>query len=174
MVLGASKMENSSENKKLKIKIFDIEKLCLEIAKFKQENKQIVFTNGCFDILHVGHVRYLSIAKSKGDILVIGLNSDSSVKAIKGSKRPINSQEHRAEVLSGLYCVDFITIFEETNPLSIIKLVKPDILVKGADWAEKDIIGADFVKALGGKVERVSFVENISTSKIIEFIKNNI
>ncbi|MFH2047687.1 MAG: D-glycero-beta-D-manno-heptose 1-phosphate adenylyltransferase [Pseudomonadota bacterium] len=151
-------------------KILTQEELAREINRLKKAGKKIVFTNGCFDILHAGHVRYLVAAKKEGDILVLGLNSDKSVKSIKGDKRPIVSQMLRAEVLSGLSCVDYVTFFDEPDPLNLIKDVLPDILVKGNDWAEENIIGADFVKANGGKVVRVSMVPGISTSSIIKKI----
>ncbi|MBU1054972.1 MAG: D-glycero-beta-D-manno-heptose 1-phosphate adenylyltransferase [Proteobacteria bacterium] len=151
-------------------KILTQKELPSEITRLKRAGKKIVFTNGCFDILHAGHVRYLVAAKQEGDILVLGLNSDKSVKSIKGEKRPIVSQMLRAEVLAGLLCVDFITFFDEPDPLNLIKAVSPDVLVKGDDWAEENIIGADFVKANGGKVVRVSMVPGISTSSIIKKI----
>jgi len=136
----------------------------------RASGEKIVFTNGCFDILHVGHVRYLAAAKSEGNILVVGLNSDKSVKSIKKENRPIIPQEQRAEVLSSLWCVDYVTLFDESDPLSLIEAVQPDVLVKGADWPEEEIIGADFVKANGGRVVRVSVVPGVSTSRIIQQI----
>jgi len=139
-------------------------------AKLQKAGKCIVFTNGCFDILHVGHVRYLTAAKSEGDILVVGLNSDRSVKSIKGEKRPIVSQNQRAEVLAGLSCVDYITFFDDPDPLKLIQALGPDVLVKGDDWPENRIIGADFVKSKGGRVVRVPLVPGASTSKIIKQI----
>jgi len=141
-----------------------------EASRLKKAGKSIVFTNGCFDILHAGHVRYLAAARAEGDVLVVGLNSDISVKLIKDEKRPIVNQTQRAEVLSALSSVDFVTLFDEPDPLKLIQDVRPDVLVKGRDWAEKDIIGADFVKANGGKVIRVSTVPDISTSLIIKRI----
>lgn len=141
-----------------------------EIRRLKKAGKMIVFTNGCFDILHAGHVRYLAAAKAQGDVLVVGLNSDKSVKLIKDEKRPIVTQIQRAEVLSALSSVDFVTLFDEPDPLKIIQHVRPDVLVKGGDWAEKDIVGADFVKADGGRVVRISVVPDISTSIIIKRI----
>jgi len=140
------------------------------LKNLRKSGKQIVFTNGCFDILHVGHVRYLTAARSEGDVLVVGLNSDASVKSIKPDNRPIVSQEQRAEVLAGLGVVDFITIFDESDPMPLIRAIKPDILVKGADWKEKEIVGADVVKAYGGKVVRVEVVPGISTSRIVQRI----
>ncbi|MCP4112881.1 MAG: D-glycero-beta-D-manno-heptose 1-phosphate adenylyltransferase [Desulfobacteraceae bacterium] len=151
-------------------KISDLNNLVQNLNTLRKPDKRIVFTNGCFDILHAGHVRYLTEAKSKGDILVVGLNSDKSVRIIKGEKRPVVCQDQRAEVLAGLWCVDCITVFDEPDPLKLIQTIKPDIIVKGADWAEEDIIGADFVKANGGKVERISVVPDISTSRIIQNI----
>ena len=149
------------------------EKLVQKLNHHRGKGLRVVFTNGCFDILHAGHVRYLRAARSKGDILVVGLNSDMSVRAIKGEKRPIISQEQRGEVLSGLECVDYVTIFDDPDPLKLIQMLKPDVLVKGADWPEEDIIGGDFVKARGGKVERIRIVPDISTSEIIRRIINN-
>lgn len=148
-------------------KIYEKIDLANKLQEFKDQNKKIVFTNGCFDILHTGHVRYLNAARAEGDILVVGLNSDQSVKTIKGPKRPIMNQDDRAEVLSGLTCVDYITIFNEPDPLILISYLEPDILVKGADWEEEEIIGADFVKSKGGKLIRVNIVPGISTTEVI-------
>jgi len=141
-----------------------------EASRLKKAGKRIVFTNGCFDILHAGHVRYLEAARAEGDVLMVGLNSDESVKLIKDQKRPIVTQTQRLEVLSALSSVDFVILFDEPDPLKLIQDVMPDILVKGGDWAEKDIIGADFVKINGGKVVSVSLVPDISTSLIINRI----
>jgi rfaE bifunctional protein nucleotidyltransferase chain/domain len=136
----------------------------------RRAGSRIVFTNGCFDILHAGHVRYLSEARSYGDILVVGLNSDKSVKMIKGEKRPIIPELQRAEVLAGLWCVDYVTFFHESDPLKLIEKLKPDVLVKGEDWTEDKIIGADVVTGYGGKVVRVRMVSGVSTSEIIRKI----
>ncbi|GAB4454864.1 MAG: hypothetical protein OHK0036_18490 [Bacteroidia bacterium] len=130
--------------------------------------KKIVFTNGCFDILHPGHVYYLNKAKSFGDILIVGLNSDASVKRLKGEKRPIHPQDKRAEVLASILCVDYICIFEEDTPLNLIQMVQPDVLVKGGDYTIDKIVGADFVIQNGGKVEIIPYLEGFSTTKIIE------
>jgi D-beta-D-heptose 7-phosphate kinase/D-beta-D-heptose 1-phosphate adenosyltransferase len=130
----------------------------------------VVFTNGCFDLLHVGHVRYLTAARDLGACLVVGLNSDASVRRIKGPLRPIIGQEQRAEVLAGLACVDYVTIFDEPDPLALIRALGPDILVKGADWPLGEIIGAEEVMARGGRVERISIVPGASTTEIIERI----
>ncbi len=151
-------------------KILKIEDVAQKANTLRRAGKRLVFTNGCFDILHAGHIRYLAAARSKGDILVVGLNSDESVKIIKDEQRPIMNQEQRAEILAGLWCVDYITIFNEPDPLKLIKVIRPDVLVKGADWSEQDIIGADVVKAGGGEVVRISVVPDISTSRIIERI----
>lgn len=154
----------------MKSKILKLSDLIQMLKNLRKSGKLIVFTNGCFDILHVGHVRYLTAARSEGDVLVVGLNSDASVKSIKPDNRPIVNQEQRAEVLAGLGVVDFITIFDESDPMPLIRAIKPDILVKGADWKEKEIVGADVVKAYGGKVVRVEVVPGISTSRIIQRI----
>ena len=141
-------------------------------AEKRAENKQIVFTNGCFDILHAGHVNYLAAAAAQGDLLVLGLNSDQSVKRIKGDKRPVIGENHRAQVVSALACVDYVVIFDEPDPEALIKMVKPHVLAKGADWAEDEIIGGDFVKQNGGRVARIILEPDISTSLIIEKIVN--
>jgi D-beta-D-heptose 7-phosphate kinase/D-beta-D-heptose 1-phosphate adenosyltransferase len=151
-------------------KILKLSKLVKVLESLREAGKRIVFTNGCFDILHAGHVRYLTAARSKGDVLVLGLNSDISVKFIKPENRPIVSQDLRAEVLAGLACVDYITIFDEPDPLALIQTIKPDVLIKGADWKETDIIGSDVVKSYGGKVIRIEVVPGISTSRIIQRI----
>ena len=151
-------------------KILTLENLVTRLGKVRKSGQKIVFTNGCFDIMHVGHVRYLAAARSKGDLLVVGLNSDASVRIIKGDKRPIVRQNHRAEVLASLGCVDFIVVFDEPDPLKLIQTLKPDVLVKGEDWTEDAIVGAEFVKSQGGKIVRISFVEELSTTAIIEKI----
>ena len=140
----------------------------LELLEKVRGKKKIVFTNGCFDILHAGHADYLNKAKSLGDILVVGINSDASVKRIKGEKRPILPQQMRAYLLDNLKPVDYVVIFEEDTPLELIKAIKPDVLVKGADWDLERIVGADFVLSYGGRVERIPFSFDISTSKVIE------
>jgi len=136
----------------------------------RSAGKRVVFTNGCFDILHIGHVRYLSAARNEGDLLVVGLNSDQSVRLIKEKRRPIVAQDQRLEILASLQAVDYVTLFDEPDPLKLIQLLKPAILVKGADWSTDEIIGADFVKSRGGRVVRVPLVGDASTSKIIERI----
>ncbi|MBF0375919.1 MAG: D-glycero-beta-D-manno-heptose 1-phosphate adenylyltransferase [Desulfamplus sp.] len=151
-------------------KIIDRSEIESVIKTGKEKQQRIVFTNGCFDILHAGHVTYLQESAKKGDILVVGLNSDISVKKIKGDKRPIVGELDRATVLSALECVDYVVIFNEPDPENLIKNIAPDVLVKGADWSEDTIIGADFVKQAGGRVERIELVPEISTSTIIERI----
>jgi rfaE bifunctional protein nucleotidyltransferase chain/domain len=140
------------------------------VNELKAQGKKIVFTNGVFDIIHRGHVEYLTEAKSLGDILIVGLNSDSSVKMIKGDKRPVVTEENRAYVLANLKPVDYVIIFSEDTPYNTIKKVMPDILVKGADWSEDKIIGSDIVKQSGGEIKRIKFVENNSSTNIIERI----
>ncbi len=130
----------------------------------------IVFTNGCFDLLHAGHVRYLSAARAEGDLLVVGLNSDASVKRIKAPGRPVVPENQRAEVLSALACVDYVILFDEPDPGNLIRQIAPDVLVKGADWSEDRIVGADTVTARGGKVVRVPLVPEVSTSALIRRI----
>jgi len=138
--------------------------------QYKAAKKTIVFTNGCFDIIHAGHVKYLSHAAGLGDILILGLNSDVSVKQIKGEKRPVIGQSHRSIVVAALWCIDHVVLFDEPDPHILIKAICPDVLVKGADWPEDKIIGADFVKKNGGRIERVFLEPDISTTKIIERI----
>ena len=140
------------------------------LDSLRKKGKKIVFTNGCFDILHVGHIRYLKKAKELGDILVVGLNSDRSVRALKGSGRPLNKELDRAEVLASLCFVDYITIFDEDTPAGLIRVLKPGILAKGGDWKIKDIVGATFVKSRGGRVVTIPFVKGYSTTAIINRI----
>ena len=140
------------------------------VERVKAEGKKVVFTNGCFDILHQGHVRYLSEAKKCGDYLIIGLNSDRSVSNIKGKNRPLMPVGARAELLAALCFVDGVVVFDEEDPLGIIKFLQPQVLVKGSDWADEDIIGAEVVKRMGGEVRRIPLVPGISTSGIIRRI----
>ncbi len=149
-------------------KIRDAKNLVRTLSALRGKGKRIVFTNGCFDILHAGHVDYLSKARRLGDILVIGLNTDSSVKKIKGRDRPINKESDRAKVLSSLYFVDYITSFNETTPENLIKKIKPDVLVKGGDWNIEEIVGSSFVRSYGGKIKRIPFVKGYSTTSIIK------
>ena len=137
-------------------------------ATLRSRGKKIVFTNGCFDILHPGHVKYLERAKRLGDVLVVGLNSDASVRAIKGKGRPVNSGRDRAVVLSALASVDYVTIFGDQTPDRLIRRLVPHIHAKGADWNTKDIVGADFVISRGGRVARIPFVKGHSTTSLIK------
>jgi D-beta-D-heptose 7-phosphate kinase/D-beta-D-heptose 1-phosphate adenosyltransferase len=140
-------------------------------AQARAEGKRIVFTNGVFDLLHPGHVRYLSQARACGDVLIVAVNSDRSVRAIKGPERPINPEEERAEVLAALAAVDAVVVFEEDDPHAIISAIQPDILVKGADWAADRIIGRDVVEARGGRVIRIAVAPGFSTTGMIEKIR---
>ena len=133
--------------------------------------QKVVFTNGCFDILHLGHITYLAHARQLGDALVVGLNSDASVRRLKGPSRPVNDQNARAKVLAALECVDYVVFFEEDTPLNIITQVVPDVLVKGGDYSIDNIVGADFVMQNGGKVLTIPFVNGFSTTSIIENLK---
>jgi rfaE bifunctional protein nucleotidyltransferase chain/domain len=151
-------------------KLVDVNRLSTALLCRRRVGQRVVFTNGCFDLLHAGHVHYLEEARRQGDCLVVGLNSDRSVAALKGHSRPINNELYRASVLSALACVDYVIIFNETNPLSLIESIGPDVLVKGADWREDDIVGADLVKKRGGRILRIPFSHNISTSAIVKKI----
>ena len=154
-------------------KIKTPEKLAPLLSLLRATGQTIVFTNGCFDLLHPGHTRYLATARSLGNILVVAINSDASVRAIKGEKRPINSQADRAETLAALESVSFVTIFNEPDPYKVIAALQPDVLVKGGDWPIEKIIGRDIVQARGGKVVNVPYVDGASTTGIIEKILAN-
>lgn len=136
----------------------------------RRGNKRVVFTNGCFDILHLGHVKYLACAKAKGDWLVVGLNTDASVKKLKGKNRPVNQEKDRAEVLAGLEAVDYIVFFKDETPYALIRAIAPDVLVKGGDWKKNQIIGADIVRSRGGRVITIPFVGGRSTTGLIRKI----
>ncbi len=140
--------------------------------KLLRSGKKTVFTNGCFDILHYGHVKYLSDCKKKGTKLIVGLNSDSSVRKIKGSSRPITAQNDRARILASLSMVDYVVIFHEKTPERLIKAIKPSVLAKGGDWKKNEIVGSAFVEKNGGRTARIPFVPGYSTTKIIERLKN--
>lgn len=137
-----------------------------------RHGRKIVFTNGCFDLLHVGHIRYLSEARAQGDLLVVGLNSDASVRRLKGEERPIQHEDDRGEILAALSCVDFVTLFTEDTPENLIKKVRPDILVKGGDWPIEKIVGSQFVLSYGGQVRSLQFVSGRSTTLIVEKLKS--
>ena len=141
-------------------------------SQLRASGKTIVFTNGVFDLLHPGHVRYLQHARSLGDALIVGINSDRSVRIVKGPDRPINPEQERAEILAALECVDAVAIFGEETPFEIISAIAPDVLVKGADWAEDAIVGRDIVEARGGRVVRASIEEGYSTSAILAKVRH--
>jgi D-beta-D-heptose 7-phosphate kinase/D-beta-D-heptose 1-phosphate adenosyltransferase len=143
-----------------------------KVEALRKDGKKIAFTNGCFDILHVGHVRYLREAKKTADILILALNSDTSVRAIKGEKRPLVPENERAEVLAALEYIDFITIFQELTPLELINYLKPDVLIKGGDWPEDKVVGRGEVKKWGGRVLLIPEIKGKSTTNIVEKIKS--
>ncbi len=155
---------------KVKDKILDWKTLKEKVREWKRQGFTIVFTNGCFDLLHIGHIRYLEAAKGYGDKLIVAVNSDKSVRAIKGSKKPLVPQEERVELIAALSFVDSITVFDQSTPLELIEYLCPDVLVKGSDWAEDEIVGSKTVIAHGGKVIRVPQVEGAATSILIERI----
>ncbi|MBI4971877.1 MAG: D-glycero-beta-D-manno-heptose 1-phosphate adenylyltransferase [Candidatus Omnitrophica bacterium] len=136
--------------------------------QWKRQSKKVVFTNGCFDVLHFGHVSYLRKAKAAGDVLILGLNNDASVRKIKGPDRPVNSEKDRAEVISELVSVDAVILFGEDTPEKLICALKPDVLVKGADWKKEDIVGGKFVESYGGSVKRIKFEPGRSTTKTLQ------
>ncbi len=154
----------------LEKKIQDLRKLKKLIPYLKARRKKIVFTNGCFDLLHCGHVKYLQDAKKKGDVLVVGINSDASVKRIKGKGRPVVNERDRLRLVASLESVDYVVLFKEDTPLKIIKFIKPAVLVKGADWNKNNIVGKDFMISYGGRVSTIKFVKGYSTSNLIKKI----
>jgi D-beta-D-heptose 7-phosphate kinase/D-beta-D-heptose 1-phosphate adenosyltransferase len=137
------------------------------VGAWRAQGRRVVFTNGVFDLLHAGHVEYLEMSRALGSALVVGVNSDASVRRIKGEKRPLVPQEERAEILAALECVDLVVIFDEETPGALIEALTPDVLVKGADWGEDEIVGADWVRAHGGRVERIALRPGVSTTAII-------
>ncbi|MCD6111692.1 MAG: D-glycero-beta-D-manno-heptose 1-phosphate adenylyltransferase [Bacteroidales bacterium] len=157
----------------IKSKIFSIDDIKTKLALWRFKDRRIVFTNGCFDILHLGHIDYLSKAADLGNILIIGLNSDVSVKKIKGNNRPIMDEKSRAAILASISFVDAVVIFDEETPYNLINLVKPDVLVKGDDYKPEDIVGYDILKTYGGKVITLDFLPGYSTTAIEKKIKNN-
>ena len=142
-------------------------------SQLRADGKKVVFTNGVFDLLHPGHVRYLQHARELGDALIVGINSDRSVRVVKGADRPITPEHERAEILAALECVDAVAIFDEPTPFEIISAIGPDVLVKGADWAEDAIVGRDVVEARGGRVVRAKIEEGYSTSEIVKKIRTS-
>src|SRR5271155_93155 len=155
-------------------KITGVAKLKDHVSAWKSEGKKVVFTNGVFDLLHIGHITYMAKAAELGDKLVIGLNSDTSVKRIKGEDRPVNDQNSRAALLAALFFIDAIVVFEEDTPINVITALMPDILVKGADYSVENIVGAKEVIAIGGEVKTINFVEGYSSTSIIQKIRNQI
>ena len=155
-------------------KICDLPQMRSQVAAWQQEGKKVVFTNGVFDLLHIGHITYLAKASELGDKLIIGLNADSSVRRIKGEDRPVNDQNSRAALLAALFFVDGIVVFEEDTPLNLITTLLPDILVKGADYAIENIVGGKEVIANGGEVRTIDFVEGYSSTSIIQKIRKQI
>ena len=141
-----------------------------QVSAWRSEDSSIVFTNGCFDILHPGHIHCLQRAKAMGDYLVVGLNSDDSVRRIKGEARPYHAQDQRAMQLMALSCVDVVVLFSEDTPKEVIYSLKPDILVKGGDYTDKEVVGGDYVRSLGGRVEIIDLLQGHSTTKILNFV----
>ncbi|NNG27692.1 MAG: D-glycero-beta-D-manno-heptose 1-phosphate adenylyltransferase [Ignavibacteriaceae bacterium] len=139
-------------------------------STLKADNKKVVFTNGCFDLIHAGHIDYLNKAKALGDVLIVGLNSDYSVKRIKGEKRPIINEDERAEIISNIKPVDYVVLFDEDTPAELIKELVPDLLIKGADWKIDKIVGVEAVLANGGEVRTIEFINDQSTTKIVDLI----
>jgi rfaE bifunctional protein nucleotidyltransferase chain/domain len=159
MEKAADKIRSASEAKK-------------KVAEWKSKGERVVFTNGCFDIIHMGHVDYLENARNLGDHLVVGLNTDSSVSRFKGAQRPIQDQSSRARVMASFQFVDLVVFFDEDTPKELISLLIPDVLVKGSDYLAENIVGADVVKKAGGEVKTLDFIDGYSTSKVIAKIKN--
>lgn len=151
-------------------KVLPLGALREEREQLRKAGKKVVFTNGCFDLLHPGHVRYLQQARALGDALIVALNSDRSVRELKGGKRPILTEEERAEVMAALACVDFVTVFDEPTPREIISALLPDVLVKGGDWGMDSIVGREEVEAAGGQVLSLPFVDGCSTTDVIQRI----
>jgi D-beta-D-heptose 7-phosphate kinase/D-beta-D-heptose 1-phosphate adenosyltransferase len=155
----------------MKQKILTEKRLVRQLALEREGGKTIVFTNGCFDLLHVGHIRYLKQAKSLGDILVVALNSDRSTAQLKGPSRPITPERERAEVLTALECVDYLTVFDELDPHRIISILRPDVLVKGGDWTRETTVGRDIVEKAGGRVAIIPYVQGASTTALVDRIR---
>lgn len=155
-----------------KSKIVSLKTLSKKIPFLKKQKKKIVLTNGCFDILHLGHIRYLETIKKEGYVVVVAVNSDASVKKVKGRNRPIQGQDARAGLVAGLACVDYVVIFNEPTPFKVVQALKPDVLVKGADWKGKVVVGEDIVKANGGKVWLVKYLPGFSTTRLIKKIQS--
>lgn len=152
--------------------VLDLSNLEQVLSYYRQQHQKIVFTNGCFDLLHIGHVRYLKQASELGDILIVGVNTDASVQKLKGPTRPIQNENDRAEILASLKSVSHTILFGEETPLELIHQIKPDVLVKGGDWKVSQIVGSDFVMSYGGHVQSLQFINGKSTTAIIEKSKN--
>lgn len=152
-------------------RVLNSDSLLYSLNQYRSENKKIVFTNGCFDLLHIGHITYLEEAKKQGAILIVGINTDESVRKLKGPTRPIQNENDRAEILAALKAVDHCILFSEETPLNLIKKIRPDVLVKGGDWKTDKIIGSDFVLSYGGAVKSLNYVDGKSTTIIIEKLK---
>jgi D-beta-D-heptose 7-phosphate kinase/D-beta-D-heptose 1-phosphate adenosyltransferase len=165
-IIGAVALAHRDSDSKIK----NLDVLARIIATEKDHGKRIVFTNGCFDLLHAGHVKYLQKARSLGDLLVMGLNSDASVRRLKGEKRPLIGEDERAHILAALDCIDYVVLFDQDTPLELITILKPHILVKGGDYTAEAVVGREVVEAYGGRVELVPFVDGKSTTNIIERI----
>ena len=149
----------------------DIATLRTVLNRERATGRRIVFTNGCFDLLHPGHVRYLAAARALGDVLVVGLNGDASIRRLKGAGRPVLTVDERAEVMAGLAAVDHLIVFDDDTPRAVIAALLPDVLVKGADWATEDIVGREEVEAAGGRVARIDLVPGVSTTELIRRIR---
>ena len=156
---------------RLQSKILSFEALKILLKKWRDENEKIIFTNGCFDLLHLGHIDYLAKARDLGSRLIVGLNSDASIKRIKGTSRPINNEQGRAALLAGMTYVDAVVLFDEETPLNLISMVMPAVLVKGGDYKIKEIVGHEMVLNNGGEVCTIDFVEGYSSSELIKKIK---
>ncbi|MFH1459587.1 MAG: D-glycero-beta-D-manno-heptose 1-phosphate adenylyltransferase [Candidatus Omnitrophota bacterium] len=154
----------------IKDKIKSLKQLSTIVLHLRHAKKKIAFTNGCFDLIHYGHIHYLEQAKKKTDFLIVAINSDSSVKKIKGPSRPITSQKNRARVIAALECVDYVTVFNQSTPQKLIEKLKPDILIKGADWKKADIVGSETVIKNGGKIVRIKLIKKLSTTQLIKNI----
>ncbi len=157
----------------LNAKIVDNESIQPQLARIRFRKKKIVFTNGCFDLLHKGHIDYLAKASDMADFMIVGLNTDKSVQKIKGKERPVQDEQSRALILASLSFIDYVVLFDEETPYKLIKLVQPDILVKGADYKPEDIVGYDILKSTGGEIKTLDFLDGYSTSSIIEKIKQS-
>jgi rfaE bifunctional protein nucleotidyltransferase chain/domain len=162
-----------TELKKIKSKILSQEELLKKLATWQKEDKKIVWTNGCFDLLHLGHIDYLSKAKDQGDVLVVGVNTDESVRRIKKPGRPITDEKSRSAIMASLQFVDAVVLFNEDTPYEMIKLIQPDVLVKGSDYKAEEIVGYDIVTAKGGKVVTIDFLPGYSTTAIEEKIRKS-